>query len=53
MRLLHISLTSRPVVLKVGGITPLRVILRGKGVKKNKGDDRGRNNTEGAKMINH
>jgi len=37
MRLLHISLTSRPVVLQVGGITSLRAILRGKGVKKTKG----------------
>jgi len=37
------------VVLKVGRIAPLRAILMGKGAKK----QRGKNNTQGAKMLDH
>jgi len=37
------------VVLKVGRIAPLGAILMGKGAKK----QRGKNNTQGAKMLDH
>jgi len=40
------------VFLKVGRITPLRAILRGKGVKKTKVAVEGQNNSKGAKMLN-
>jgi len=39
------------VVLKVGGITTLGAILRGKGAIKPKGD-KGGNNTKGEKALN-
>jgi len=42
-----------PVFLKVGGIAPLGAILNGKVAKKTKGAIGGRNNTKGAKMLNH
>jgi len=41
------------VVLKVGGIAPLGAILMGNGVKKTKGSIGERNNTKGAKMLDH
>jgi len=41
------------VVLKVGGIVPLGVILRGKGAQIPKGVIRGQNNTNGVKMLNN
>ena len=44
---------SNPVFLKVGGIAPLGAILNGKGANKTKGAIGGRNNTKGAKMLNH
>jgi len=34
MGCLHVSLTPRPVVLKVGGFAPLGAILMSKGSKK-------------------
>jgi len=43
----------RAVFLKVGGIAPLGAILNGKGAKKPKGATGGRNNINGAKMLNH
>jgi len=43
----------RAVFLKVGGFAPLRAILNGKGAKKTKGATGGRNNINGAKMLNH
>jgi len=44
--------SSRPVVLKVGGIIPWGVI-EGQGGDKTKRSDRGKNNTKGSKMFNH
>jgi len=37
----------------VGEIAPLGAILLGKGAKKTKGAIGARNNTKGAKMLNH
>jgi len=44
--------SSRTVFLKVGGIAPLGRFWMARG-QKSKGGDRGRNNIEGAKMLNH
>jgi len=41
------------VFLKVGGIAPLGVVLKGKGAKKIKWAIGGQNNTKGAKKPNH
>jgi len=43
----------KAVFLKVGVIAPLGAILNGKGTKKSKGAIGGRNNTKGAKILNH
>jgi len=41
------------VFLKLGGIVPLGAILMGKGAKNAKGATGVRNNTKGAKMLDH
>jgi len=45
--------SCKPVVLKVGRITPLGIILREKGVNKTKGATGRQNNTKGMKTLNH
>jgi len=46
-------ITFNSVVLKVGGIVPLEVILRGKKANKPKGAIGGERNTKGEKTLNH
>ena len=44
---------SNPVVLKVGGISPLGTILIGNGAKKTKGAIGGETTKTGTKMLDH